>query len=62
MVFDTQGNLIFTARSDAVQSGDIYVAPNGVNPEVWYTDISEDGSRVVFASWGGSAYLYGYDE
>ena len=52
------GEVVFTEASDAVQVGDIYLGPNGANPEVWFTKASEGGERIVFASWGGSAYFY----
>lgn len=58
VVMNRLGEVVFTEASDAVQVGDIYLGPNGANPEVWFTKVSEGGERIVFASWGGSAYFY----
>jgi hypothetical protein len=67
LVVDSGGNLVFEARSDAVSTGVTcdtpngqcpYIGENGASPEVWFVHVSDDGSRLVFASWSGSAYLY----
>ena len=57
-VFDRDGTVILSDRSEAVQVDDVYMASNGLSPEVWFTAVSEDGKRAVFASWGGFAYFY----
>jgi len=58
-VFNREGNIVFSQRSDAVRADGTYVGPNGADPEVWFARIAEDGRRIVFASWGGEAYFFG---
>ena len=57
-VFDLQGNVVLFAAADAEEVDGIYMASNGLTPEVWFTRVSEDGTRAVFASWNGVAYFY----
>lgn len=57
-LFDRQGKVLFSARSDAVRADGTYLGPNGADPEVWFGRVSEDGSKLVFASWSGFAYFY----
>ncbi|MBI4543790.1 MAG: hypothetical protein HY703_01180 [Gemmatimonadetes bacterium] len=56
-VFSRSGTVLFSRRTAASQSGSTYVGPNGADPEVWFTRVSADGSKAVYAGFSGAAYF-----
>ena len=53
-VFDRDGTVILSDRSEAVQVDDVYMASNGLSPEVCLPRSPRTGTRAVFASWVAS--------
>lgn len=57
MVFARDGRLVLERRSAAVRQDSVWVGANGAAPELWFTRLSADARRAVFAGWSGAAYF-----